>query len=95
MKRMIAMGLVVAVMLIGLLSLTRSSTAHANFVEGPATASDIAGSALTLTLKWQRCYPTPPWCETGWYASPAVADVDQDGQFEVLWGGYTLMTVNG
>jgi len=46
-----------------------------------------------LTLKWQRC---PGWyCETGWYASPAVADVDGDGQVEVLWGGYTLMAVNG
>ena len=45
------------------------------------------------TLKWQRC---PPWyCETGWYASPAAADIDGDGQVEVLWGGYTLMAVNG
>jgi uncharacterized repeat protein (TIGR01451 family) len=53
-----------------------------------------APSAYTLTLKWQRCYPGS-WCETGWYASPAVADIDQDGQPEVLWGGYTLMAVNG
>lgn len=29
------------------------------------------------------------WCETGWYASPAVADLDKDGRQEVLWGGYT------
>lgn len=46
-----------------------------------------------ITLKWQRC---PTWyCETGWYASPAVADLDKDGQAEVYWGGYTLMAVNG
>ena len=52
------------------------------------------GTANTLLLKWQRCYPGN-WCETGWYASPAVADLDKDGKPEVLWGGYTLMAVNG
>src|SRR4026209_1264099 len=46
-----------------------------------------------LSLEWQRC---PPWyCETGWYASPAVADLNHDGQPEGLWGGDTLMAVNG
>ena len=30
-----------------------------------------------------------------WYASPAAADVDGDGQVDALWGGYTLMAVNG
>jgi uncharacterized repeat protein (TIGR01451 family) len=50
-------------------------------------------SPFQLSLKWQRC---PAWyCETGWYASPAVVDVDHDGQVEALWGGYTLMSVNG
>lgn len=53
-----------------------------------------APQAFTLTFKWQRCYPGN-WCETGWYASPAVADIDNDGKKEVLWGGYTLMAVNG
>jgi uncharacterized repeat protein (TIGR01451 family) len=52
-----------------------------------------SGAANTLSLKWQRC---PTWyCETGWYASPAVVDVDKDGQVEALWGGYTLLAVNG
>jgi uncharacterized repeat protein (TIGR01451 family) len=56
-------------------------------------APQPTGAANTLSLKWQRC---PTWyCETGWYASPAVVDVDQDGQVEALWGGYTLMAVNG
>jgi uncharacterized repeat protein (TIGR01451 family) len=53
-----------------------------------------AAPAYTITQKWQRCYPGN-WCETGWYASPAVADLDQDGKPEVLGGGYTLMAVNG
>jgi uncharacterized repeat protein (TIGR01451 family) len=53
-----------------------------------------AAPAYTITPKWQRCYPGN-WCETGWYASPAVADLDQDGKPEVLWGAYTLLAVNG
>ena len=60
-----------------------------------AFAADQSPSAppWTVTFKWQRC---PSWyCETGWYASPAVADLDKDGQAEVLWGGYTLMAVDG
>jgi hypothetical protein len=40
--------------------------------------------AYAITQKWQRCYPGL-WCETGWYASPAVADLDKDGKPEVLW----------
>jgi uncharacterized repeat protein (TIGR01451 family) len=61
---------------------------------GVARHISSAAPAYTLTLKWQRCYPGN-WCETGWYASPAVADLDKDGRQEVLWGGYTLMAVNG
>jgi uncharacterized repeat protein (TIGR01451 family) len=52
------------------------------------------GTANPLSFKWQHCYPGN-WCETGWYASPAVADLDKDSKPEVLWGGYTLMAVNG
>ncbi len=46
-------------------------------------------------LKWQHggCYNS--WCETGWYASPAVADLDGDGTMEVLAGAYTLFVLNG
>jgi uncharacterized repeat protein (TIGR01451 family) len=58
-----------------------------------AGRGDAPAAIGTPTFKWSRCYPS--WCETGWYASPAVADIDGDGQAEVLWGGYTLMAVNG
>lgn len=67
-------------------------------VGGAAAAVQAAEQApaappWTVMFKWQRC---PTWfCETGWYASPAVADLDQDGQQEVLWGGYTLLAVDG
>lgn len=46
-------------------------------------------------LKWQRggCYSS--WCETGWYSSPAVANVDTDPQLEILAGTYDLIALDG
>jgi len=46
-------------------------------------------------LKWDQggCYNS--WCETGWYASPAVADLDGNGSMEVLAGAYTLFILDG
>ena len=46
-------------------------------------------------LKWQYggCYAS--WCETGWYSSPAVADLDHDGQAEVIGAAYSLWALNG
>ncbi|NJN43581.1 MAG: VCBS repeat-containing protein [Anaerolineae bacterium] len=45
-------------------------------------------------LKWAYGGCTS-WCQTGWYASPAVADLDKDNKPEVLWGGYDLFALNG
>ncbi|MBN1812599.1 MAG: VCBS repeat-containing protein [Anaerolineae bacterium] len=46
-------------------------------------------------LKWQHggCYSS--WCETGWYSSPAVADLDGDGTMEVIAGAYKVFILNG
>jgi uncharacterized repeat protein (TIGR01451 family) len=57
-----------------------------------------AASPLTVqapVLKWQNggCYNS--WCETGWYASPAVADLDGNGSMEVIAGAYTLFILSG
>jgi hypothetical protein len=47
------------------------------------------------TLKWQLggCYNS--WCETGWYSSPATADLDNDGQVEVIASAYSIISLNG
>jgi len=46
-------------------------------------------------LKWQRggCYSS--WCETGWYSSPAVADLDGDGTDEVIASAYSIVALDG
>ena len=46
-------------------------------------------------LKWERagCYNS--WCETGWYSSPAVADLDGDGAPEVIASAYSIVVLNG
>ena len=52
-------------------------------------------STGTLPLKWQNggCYNS--WCETGWYSSPAAADVNGDGINEVIASAYSLMALDG
>ena len=47
------------------------------------------------TLKWQRGGCFNSWCETGWYSSPAVADLDGDGAAEVIAAAYDLVILDG
>ena len=46
-------------------------------------------------LKWKNagCYNS--WCETGWYSSPAVADIDGDGDPEIIASHYTVVSLDG
>ena len=58
---------------------------------GPAFA---AVNAPVLKWSYGGCV-AGPYCETGWYSSPAVADLDGDGQPEVVWGSYHVVALNG
>ena len=60
-----------------------------------ATRAETHTSIQPPTLKWQHggCYSS--WCETGWYASPAVADLDGDGNQEVVGAAYTTFILDG
>jgi hypothetical protein len=51
--------------------------------------------ASAPVLKWQYkgCYSS--WCETGWYSSPAAADLDGNGTVEVIGGQYSYTILNG
>jgi hypothetical protein len=46
-------------------------------------------------LKWQRGGCFPSYCQTGWYSSPAVVDLNGDGQPDVIWGSYDVVSLNG
>jgi hypothetical protein len=59
---------------------------------GCALAARPSGAEIgTPSFQWARCPAS--FCQTGWYASPAVADVDGDGVVEVVGGGYDLLAV--
>jgi hypothetical protein len=62
----------------------------------PAQAAQVSAVAAPV-LKWQYggCNAPPHYCDTGWYASPAVADLDGDNKPEVIWASYDLFTLNG
>jgi hypothetical protein len=52
------------------------------------------GDIAAPQLKWQKagCYSS--WCETGWYSSPAVADLDSNGRAEVIFTSWTKKDSN-
>ena len=53
------------------------------------------GGIAAPQLKWQRggCYAS--WCETGWYSSPAVVDLDGNGRNEVIASAYSIVALDG
>ena len=65
------------------------------FTHAQSYAHVSAGVISAPVLKWQRGGCTSSSCQTGWYASPAVADLDGDGQPEVIWGSYDVVALNG
>jgi hypothetical protein len=60
-----------------------------------ATQASPAAHISPPVLKWTRGGCQTTWCRTGWYASPAVADIDGDGSPEVVWTDYRMVVVNG
>src|SRR5262245_2258361 len=45
--------------------------------------------------KWAYGVCFTSWCQTGWYSSPAVADIDGDNQPDVVWGSYDVVALSG
>ncbi len=76
------------------------------FAIAPLALSTLAAPALPRlfpaqpqsiqapVLKWSQggC---DGWCETGWYSSPAVADLDGDGAPEVIGAAYSIFILDG
>ena len=59
-----------------------------------AGSRGLALSAPVFKWAYGGCI-NGPYCDTGWYASPAVADLDNDNQPEIIWGNYDLFALNG
>jgi hypothetical protein len=88
MNRRTALAALWALVMLALLSAGRTLASAGQADGQPSTP-------FAPTFLWQRCPSDPHYCETSWYASPAVADLNHDGQVDVIWGGYTLIAVNG
>ncbi|MCP4902317.1 MAG: VCBS repeat-containing protein [bacterium] len=58
-------------------------------------AASVQAQVAAPVLKWQNggCYSS--WCETGWYSSPAAADLDGNGSVEVIASAYSIVSLNG
>lgn len=54
----------------------------------------VARGLGTPVLKWQRGGCTS-WCQTGWYSSPAVMNIDGDPQAEVIASAYNVWAIDG
>ena len=59
------------------------------------TALPASAQVAAPVLKWQHGGCHPSWCETGWYSSPAVADLDGDGAAEVIASAYSIVVLDG
>lgn len=64
-------------------------------VQTPSRAAEPGTAIQPPVLKWQLGGCFNSWCETGWYSSPAVADLDGDGSAEVIASAYSIVVLDG
>jgi len=63
------------------------------FLLGCSSLVQAAVQAPVLKWKYGGCYSS--WCETGWYSSPAVADLDGNGTKEIIASAYSIVAMKG
>src|SRR5438874_1862320 len=59
-----------------------------------AQTPSLGSRAPVLMWQYGGCIPGP-YCNTGWHSSPVVADLNGDGQQDVIWGSYEFVALNG
>jgi uncharacterized repeat protein (TIGR01451 family) len=74
-----------------ILTTALAGTAH----QGSSQAETPDPALQSPVLKWQLAGCFSSWCETGWYSSPAVADLDGDGTVEVIASAYSIVILDG
>lgn len=92
MRKKLTLGFIILVLSLAIGSIS-ASAADGTTVYLPLVSG--GGSSPMAVLKWSYggCYDS--WCETGWYSSPAVLDIDADGIDEILASAYTLWALEG
>ena len=65
------------------------------FIGRGSPKGSVAQSINEPILKWAYggCYSS--WCETGWYSSPVVADLNGDGHMDIVSSAYSIISVDG
>jgi hypothetical protein len=85
----------------GLISAASASVTNLDAPQDPPAGTVFLPLALyqpgvkAPALKWQQGGCFSSWCQTGWYSSPAVANIDGDPQAEILAGSYDLIALDG
>ncbi len=64
-------------------------------VRSRAHEEPLAPSFDAPVQKWMRGGCDAGGCDTGWYSSPIIVDLDRDGSTEVVWGAYDVVSLNG
>jgi hypothetical protein len=59
-----------------------------------ASSASVQAQIGAPTLQWAYGGCSPSDCQTGWYSGPAVADIDESGGVDIVWGSYDVVALN-
>ncbi|GAP15958.1 protein containg repeat domain [Longilinea arvoryzae] len=93
MRKKLTIGFFILVLSLAIGSISVSAADGTTTVYLPLVSGGGAAPAAVLKWSYGGCYAS--WCETGWYSSPAVLDIDADGINEILASAYSVWALEG